>query len=225
MKKFTLVVAILLMLFLAEGLYAQTDSTSYLFEADFFELAATGTPASVQAAIEKGADIEARAGKYGPTPLMLAARENPNPEVITVLLQAGADVNEKCRGRGSVIKFAALNPNPEVITMLLQAGADVNDDIGLGDTPLMRAARWNQNPEVITVLLKAGARVDVVREYDDRTPLIYAVMSGHEDVVRILLDAGADINARDWDGNTAINHARENGHTEIVELLIEAGAK
>jgi ankyrin repeat protein len=67
---------------------------------DFFDLVKTGTSQSVQAAISKGADVNAR-DKYDRTPLMYAAEYNPNPEVITVLLTAGANAKAKDNeGRG-----------------------------------------------------------------------------------------------------------------------------
>jgi ankyrin repeat protein len=57
---------------------------------DFLELVKKGTPNQVQEAIEAGADLRAQ-DKDGWTPLMYAAKNNPNPEVITTLLKAGAD--------------------------------------------------------------------------------------------------------------------------------------
>ena len=48
--------------------------------------------------------------EYGRTPLILAAEYNKNPEVIQVLLKAGADI----RARG----------DPEAIEALLKAGAN-----------------------------------------------------------------------------------------------------
>jgi len=53
-------------------------------------LVRTGTPQQVQAAINQGADLEAR-DKEGMTALMYAAALNPNAEVIMRLLKAGAD--------------------------------------------------------------------------------------------------------------------------------------
>ena len=52
------------------------------------------TPAGVRAALDAGADVEAR-NEDGSTPLMFAAMENSNPEVLQVLLDAGADATAK----------------------------------------------------------------------------------------------------------------------------------
>ena len=73
-----IVVAVGLSVLLAASVYAQTT--------DFFELVKTGTSQQVQAAIDKGADVNALTTIGGNTPLMLAAGYNQDPEVITVLL-------------------------------------------------------------------------------------------------------------------------------------------
>ena len=203
-----------------------TLSSTYAQTTDFFELVKSGTPQSVQVAIDNGAEILARDGKYGPTPLMYAAESNPNPEVITVLLEAGADVNEKCRGQGSVLRFAAeSNPNPKVITVLLEAGADVNERSFSGYTPLMNAAGCNPNPEVITVLLKAGANVED-RDTDGWTPLMYAARyNQNSEVIMVLLMAGADAKLISNQGRTAFEYARENKQlidTDAYRLLQES---
>ena len=101
---------------------------------DFFELVGTGTPQSVQAAINQGADVNAR-DMYGRTPLMLATEYNQNPEVIITLLDAGADVNARDNYVETPLMWAArFNQNPEVITTLLMAGADAKAENKAGKT-------------------------------------------------------------------------------------------
>ena len=136
-------------------------------------LAKTGTPQDVQAAIGKGADVNAR--EKGMTPLMLAAGFNENPEVITTLLQAGANVNAQDNDGATALMWAAqYNESPEVITTLLQAGASIETrSKGLGQTALMWAASNTTNPEVITVLLKAGADAKA-KSKEEKTALDYA---------------------------------------------------
>ena len=50
---------------------------------EFLEVVETGTPQEVQAAISKGADVNAKADNGG-TPLMRAASGNKDPEVIAL---------------------------------------------------------------------------------------------------------------------------------------------
>jgi ankyrin repeat protein len=92
---------------------------------DFYNLLQTGTPEQVQGEIDAGAVVNAQEETLGFTPLMWAAGLNPNPEVITVLLKAGAHINARVAGGMTPLMWAAArNRSPEVIAALLDAGAD-----------------------------------------------------------------------------------------------------
>lgn len=80
------------MLALPSLLFAQNAQGS----ADFFQLVKTGTAQRVQAAINNGADVNSL-NKGGQSPLMVAARNTQNPEVIMTLMKAGADAKAKNR--------------------------------------------------------------------------------------------------------------------------------
>jgi len=117
-----------------------------------FALSEKGTPQEVENAIKNVPNVNAR--KYrdgGPTPLMVAVQYNPNPEVITALIKAGAYISAI-----EQLELAAENPNPAVITTLIKAGADVNERDYFGMTSLILAARHTTHPEVITTILKLG---------------------------------------------------------------------
>ena len=74
---------------------AQVLSTWAFADGDsFFDLVRTGSPEQVSLAIQAGADVNAR-DEYGSTVLMFAAYSNENPEVHTVLISAGAEVNTR----------------------------------------------------------------------------------------------------------------------------------
>ena len=60
---------------------------AYAQSADLFALAKTGTPQSIRAAIDAGAQVNAR-DKDGRSVLMWAALQNQSPEVIATLLKA-----------------------------------------------------------------------------------------------------------------------------------------
>ncbi|TFG58603.1 MAG: hypothetical protein E4H36_15220 [Spirochaetales bacterium] len=55
---------------------------------------------------------------------MKAASYNPNPEVITILLKAGANMDHQDYYGATALMYAAGSSNPEVFTILLSAGAD-----------------------------------------------------------------------------------------------------
>jgi ankyrin repeat protein len=56
---------------------------------------------------------------------MLASDSNKNPEMMTMLLEAGIDINARDKnGRTALMWAARNNSNPSVVLTLLEAGAD-----------------------------------------------------------------------------------------------------
>ncbi len=182
---------------------------------DFFK---TTTAGQVRGCLNAGADINVQnKNGEGETPLHYAARHNENPDVINILLKAGADINARNDNDVTPLHYAAYNDeNPDVINTLLNAGADINARDGYGGTPLHHAAYNNENPDVINALLNAGTNINA-RNNNDATPLHYAAANNNPDVINILLNAGADINARNKDGETPWYVARENNSIQGTE--------
>ena len=193
---------------------------------DFFKLCEEGSLQQITDAIENGANVNARS-IVGETPLMAAAASNLNPEVITALVKAGADVNarEDELKMTPLMMAAQFNTNPKVITALINAGASVNEKHDNGWTPLMWAAGFNSNPEVVTIFVKTGANVN---EKDDKgfTSLIWAAtFNSNPDVIETLIKAGADVNAKENRGFTSLMWAAwKNPNPEVIITLLENGA-
>ena len=75
--------------------------------------------------------------------MMVAAIKN-TPEVLKVLIEAGADVNAKdTDGLTPLMLAAQHNPNPKALTALLEAGADAKAKNNEGKTAL-DYARMNE---------------------------------------------------------------------------------
>jgi len=170
---------------------------------NFVKLCADGTPQQIEAAIEEGADVNSKFGRFrkaqgermrlleGATALTAAAAYNKNPEVISILLNAGADANAGDKNGNIPLMWAAgNNSSPEAVSMLLEAGADVNAKNKGGNTPLLFAIN-NSNPEVISLLLEAGAEVNV-KNNDGCTPLMRALDRDNPEAVSLLQEAGAE---------------------------------
>ncbi len=147
--------------------------------------------------------------------LRQAAVSNPNPEVITALLGAGADVNARDKDGMTPLMFAAVhNPNPEVASTLLAAGADVNARDKDGMTALMFACVRNQTPGVVPTLLGAGADINAQNK-DGWTALMYAARyNPNPEVVSALLISGADAKMLNVEGKTAFDYANGNKRLE-----------
>lgn len=77
-------------------------------------------------------------------------------EIVTLLIYAGADVNQKIRGEERPIHHAAKEGHEEVLELLIRRGADINADDALGNTALFLAIK-NDHPLSVHVLVKAGS--------------------------------------------------------------------
>jgi ankyrin repeat protein len=84
-----------------------------------FEAVRKGDAAAVTAALDKGADVNAKF-RYGMTALFKAA-ERGNADVTKVLLDRGADVNVKDTFyRATAMSWALQNDHLEVVRLLLE---------------------------------------------------------------------------------------------------------
>ena len=81
----------------------------YLFAQSLFDLVKMGTPEQVQAAIKSGAQVN-DSDTLGQTPLMHGAECNENSDVITTLLNAGADAKAKSIEGKTAFDYAQNNP-------------------------------------------------------------------------------------------------------------------
>jgi ankyrin repeat protein len=90
-------------------------------------LAAIGTVREIREAHRYCSEVKKRDASRVST-LMLAAGNNHDADVITVLINSGADIDARSRSGETALFYAAQsNPNPEMISALLAAGAVLDD--------------------------------------------------------------------------------------------------
>ena len=99
---FVLLFLLLLTLFAGQAGAANTKTE------DLLEIAGKAGPEEVRQLIQDGADVNAK-NKDEVTPLMPAARNNSNPEVLTVLLDAGANAKAKDNEGKTALDYAREN--------------------------------------------------------------------------------------------------------------------
>jgi len=144
----------------------------------------------VQLLLERGVQPEKRNGE-----ILREAIIKRNPDIVRLLLAAGADANRTDNYNRNVLSEAACFNPPEVIDMLIKAGANVN---------LVSADHFRSTPLISACKLQNQDPVEVVR---------------------LLLAAGADASVKDANGKTALDYATERGHAQTAKLLQQANVR
>lgn len=159
----------------------------------------------------------------------------PRIETIRLLLNAGANPNDRDRVNGTtVLMLAAAHGNTELIKLLFQKGAKVNVANTYGETALMYAT-WRNSAAIVQILLQQKANVNAT-VHNGRTALIFAVRRRSLPLVRLLLDKGARVNASSretlvlktrvqYQQQTVLAHAKAVAEPTIITVLKQHGAQ
>jgi len=159
------------------------------------------------------------------TPLLYAAREN-HPDIVAMLLDAGAPIEQADADGVTPLLIAVLNGACDTARLLIERGANVNAMDWYGQTPLFSAVDW-RNLDVPGPTRDNGV---------DR--------AGALEFIQLLLDKGANVNARtkeslpirrwvlrlgslswaDHTGQTPFFRAAFSGDVTVMRLLLKYGA-
>ncbi|MDP6778249.1 MAG: ankyrin repeat domain-containing protein, partial [Candidatus Latescibacteria bacterium] len=207
------------------------------------DAAKRGDLLALQAALDKGADPDARAKGGGGTALMFAAYAG-HTSAVRVLLSAGAKATDEAIAMANVkghtdiaqlLQHVAMagqrkamdkptydlirllkGGGPSGLRALLDSGADVNAKDDNGVAPLQYAAAQGRRATV-EMLLAAGAK-------PDREALMVAIVNGHDDVVEAFRKRGITYSGQRWAGQAAalVEKARR-GDASGVRALVGSG--
>jgi len=157
---------------------------------DIFEASATGQTQRVADLIKTNPSLVNAFAADGFYPLGLAVFFR-HPETVSILLDAGADVNAEARNAMKVrpIHAASAAAQIEVVRALIDRGADLNARQQEGFTALHEAAQSGKL-ELARLYLDNGADVNV-RTDAGKTPLTLAVDAKRSAMVTFLRERGA----------------------------------
>lgn len=218
-------------------------SSLSLAQGSLVDRVAAGEREQVLAMLEQGLTVEEVNVQQsdGSTALLYAIHQG-DKELVSALLNAGADANHtNAYGAGALSEAAQLG-DIEILRALLDKGADANWHNPEGETALMIAARSGNLP-FAELLLAHGADVNAIENWGGQSALMWATAQGQVEMMSLLIEHGADLNrhgyARIWErrilseprpkdmnkgGFSPLLYAARQGCTECVRVLADAGA-
>lgn len=122
--------------------------------------------------------------QFGASPLLLAACQTGDPNVVEFLYSQGARLQDKDNYGNTALMCAAEAGNLRLVNWLLDRGVRVDQRNRLGQTALYFAAREGKYQTVKTLLNK-GAKV-LMKDFLGRTPQQVAKRNRHMRVSKLL---------------------------------------
>lgn len=142
---------------------------------------------------------------------------------LSVLLEAGVDVNTVSDKNSSLVMLAMLN-SEAVVRTVLEYGPDLSIRDANGDT-VLTMINEDTSAGSIKRVVRMGAKIDVV-DIDGRSPLMWAIIAANWDVFEYLMTLDAvrsNLNLLS-DTGTALQYACNEGNARAVKALLENGA-
>jgi len=157
----------------------------------------------------------------GWTPLMIAASMKDGDGIVALLLQKGANVNQKNNLGQTALHFVASKNNLHVAKMFFAhsppASARVRDS--RGQYPIHRAAAIGSVP-MVSLLLRNKSPINAT-DSAGYTALHHTIAEGHGDTAVYLLKEGADATKVDGEGFLAIDLAPDVEVRKYIERMAE----
>jgi ankyrin repeat protein len=208
--------------------------------------AAAGNVDAIAALADGGADVNAREGVWGQTPLIFAAANN-RAAAIALLIRRGATVDlstksidlptqdavdraaerrrdqvlEKFRAMAPEGERAAWRPTPSQVQAAMRAAREVQEAPAGAD---LNAGEPDDQQSAATAGDSVPGYSASVGTMGGLTALLHAARQGHREAVLALLDAGADINRASGDHTSPLLIATMNGHFDLARELLRRGA-
>jgi ankyrin repeat protein len=208
-----------------------------------------GSPALVQYLINKGSDVNSRVDDV---PLIIAAVEKDNVDIVKLLLDAGANPNaQDGKNKVTALHIAVRKQNGAMVKTLLLHGARADIASEGKETPFLLAVLHAGSPgistshEIVEMLIdrpevtssEKNKSLSLIRAKDGKpdlvkylvkhgadpsSTLLYALLWAKEGLVKSLLENGANPYIEGNLGQNAITEAAKIG-PEFLDLVIKIG--
>ena len=160
--------------------------------------------------------------QYDNTPLHIACQKG-FLETVKVLVDHGADCDNKNEDEKTPFHMAAASGHTEVVKYLLEVDKTAVNDKDEDDNTALHLAATNKMTNTVEILLEHGSSV---HERNDNfwTPLDCAAAAGAYKCVLKLLEHGSKIDPTDRKNTTPLHLSAMFGHNNITQLLLDNGA-
>jgi ankyrin repeat protein len=178
--------------------------------------------------IDQGQDVNQKITQFLiPKTLLTIAILEKNPDLVKLLIEKGANVNESDELNQTPLFVAVNTEQIEIVKLLIENGADVNHKDNNGETPLFAAIKKEYSNEMVNMLIMNGANVNETNDCGD-TPLYVKASNDDSDsnilILMSLIDNGAIVNKTNKKGRTPLFSAVEKGNIGMTIFLINKGA-
>jgi ankyrin repeat protein len=174
---------------------------------------------------QQGVSINARSMEEGNTALIRAVRDG-YPQIVSLLIKLGADVNASNGIGWTPLHFAAESGFEDVVEILLKSGANPTTESLDGKRP--RTISWEKRYKNVTKMLDGSVPITLDARNQSKARslslLFYAARNGHLNNISQILDEGVDVNSLDADGRSSLSLAAEHGWSDVVHALTSRNA-
>ncbi|MDO5736881.1 MAG: ankyrin repeat domain-containing protein [Propionibacteriaceae bacterium] len=158
----------------------------------------------------------------GRTAALIAAKAG-RLDVLTALIDAGADINAQDNICLNPFLWGCISGNLELVRLMHDAGADLTLLTRFGGVGIHPPAEKGHVETVRYLAEETDVNVNLTN-ICGWTPLLEAIILRdggpvQQEIVKLLLDAGADPTMVDQWGVSPLQHAQDKGFTEIADLL------
>lgn len=108
--------------------------------------------------IEKGADVNMKLGRAAPPFLLQMAAENGSNEIVSLLIQHGAEINGQNPSGETALIAAAKSGKINTVILLLKHNAEINLSDHRRETALHQSAFWGY-VNIVDLLIRKGANI------------------------------------------------------------------
>ncbi|UYV77791.1 EPM2AIP1 [Cordylochernes scorpioides] len=169
----------------------------------------------VKLLLESGAHVNIT-GQWGTTPLYLSCFNGPNRKITNILIEYGADVNQRIMEKSMTILHFINEINDAHILIRNGALIDIQDSIGY--TPLHRAV-LKGNIKMVMFLLSKGADPNIKNIYNS-FPLHSAIRFYNLKAAELLISGGTDLFNK-LNGLSFLNQAIDYHDIDMAKLIIK----